>query len=177
VATINKQWRRADPTHKTLKIICCCSRLVVATLSIQKAGLLRMFLRLFLAPLFFFFLWIFYRDMQLYQHTFVTRTGLILNCLSGAYFLGILNSIFLCKLSYHFFYSHRDCYVCFRSSFQDEILPRVTRGALRGHSFSHNLQSSLDTVFFHFYGSSRGYNLSVSRKQNLAPSYFVFADL
>jgi ATP-binding cassette subfamily G (WHITE) protein 5 (sterolin 1) len=75
---------------------------VVATLSIQKAGLLRMFLRLFLAPLFFFFLWIFYRDMQLYQHTFVTRTGLILNCLSGAYFLGILNSIFLCKLSYHF---------------------------------------------------------------------------
>ncbi|XP_044266186.1 ATP-binding cassette sub-family G member 5 [Tribolium madens] len=71
------------------------SRLLVATLSIQKAGLLRLFLRLFFVPLFFFFLWLFYRDMQMFQHTFVTRTGLILNCLCGAYFLGILNSIFL----------------------------------------------------------------------------------
>ncbi|KAJ3642971.1 hypothetical protein Zmor_025715 [Zophobas morio] len=71
------------------------SRLLVGTVSIQKYGLLRMFLRLLLLPLFFFLLWIFYRDMKMYQHTFVTRSGFILNCLCGAYFFGILNSIFL----------------------------------------------------------------------------------
>ncbi|KAF7273656.1 hypothetical protein GWI33_013642, partial [Rhynchophorus ferrugineus] len=70
-------------------------RLLSATLSFKKAGLRQIFLRLFLVPLYFFFLWIFYNKMENYQHTFVTRSGLILNSLCGVYFLGILNTILL----------------------------------------------------------------------------------
>lgn len=74
-------------------------RLLVTTLSFRKVGLKQMFLRLFLLPLYFGFMWLFFREMQDFQHTFITRNGLILNCLCGAYFLGIINTILLCKNS------------------------------------------------------------------------------
>jgi len=61
-------------------------------------GLMVFMLRLCLLPTFFFLLWIFYyhgfeegsdEDHQ-YQRTFVTRNGLVFNCLAGAYFTGII---------------------------------------------------------------------------------------
>ncbi|KAG5881664.1 hypothetical protein JTB14_010235 [Gonioctena quinquepunctata] len=70
-------------------------RLLTATLSFKKAGIAQMFLRLFLLPLFFFMLWLFYREMKDYQHTFITRSGLIFNCLCGVYFIGIANTVLM----------------------------------------------------------------------------------
>ncbi|XP_045475616.1 ATP-binding cassette sub-family G member 5 [Harmonia axyridis] len=71
------------------------TRILASTLSLRKCGMKSMFLRLFLLPLFFFMLWGIYREMKNYQHTFVTRNGLILNILCGSYFIGIINAISL----------------------------------------------------------------------------------
>nr|XP_022912669.1 ATP-binding cassette sub-family G member 5 [Onthophagus taurus] len=73
------------------------TRLLVATFSFRKAGFKQLFLRLFLVPLYFLLLYAFYYNMGNFQHTFITRSGLILNCLAGVYFLGIVNTIFICK--------------------------------------------------------------------------------
>ncbi|CAH1154351.1 unnamed protein product [Phaedon cochleariae] len=70
-------------------------RLLIATLSFKRAGFRQIFLRLFLLPVFFFMLWIFYREMKDLQHTFISRSGLILNCLAGVYFVGIINTILM----------------------------------------------------------------------------------
>ncbi|KAJ8944045.1 hypothetical protein NQ318_016243 [Aromia moschata] len=70
-------------------------RLLSATITFRLAGLRQMFLRLFLLPLFYFLLWTFYRDIKDLQHTYVSRSGLIFNCLAGAYFVGIVNTILL----------------------------------------------------------------------------------
>lgn len=71
------------------------TRLVTASLSLRKAGLRQAFLRLFLLPFYFFFLWIFYNEMKNWQHTFISRSGLILNCLSAVYFGGIVNTVLM----------------------------------------------------------------------------------
>jgi len=58
-------------------------------------GFKTLFLKLFLMPSFFFLLWIFYFEAfqnEQYQRTFVTRNGLIFNCLAGAYFMAIITS-------------------------------------------------------------------------------------
>ncbi|KAJ8912923.1 hypothetical protein NQ315_017253 [Exocentrus adspersus] len=70
-------------------------RLLSATLNFKADGIRQIILRLFLLPLFFFFLWTFYREMKEFQHTYVTRNGLIFNCLAGVYFVGILNTILI----------------------------------------------------------------------------------
>ncbi|CAG9773059.1 unnamed protein product [Ceutorhynchus assimilis] len=70
-------------------------RLLAATLSFKKSGIKQACLRLFLIPLYFALLWVFYRNTGLYQHTFVTRSGLVLNSLAGVYFLAVLNTVLL----------------------------------------------------------------------------------
>ncbi|XP_048524075.1 ATP-binding cassette sub-family G member 5 isoform X2 [Dendroctonus ponderosae] len=70
-------------------------RLLAATLSFKKSGLKQFGLRLFLVPLYFAILWLFYNRMGLFQHTFASRSGLILNSLAGVYFLGVLNTVVL----------------------------------------------------------------------------------
>lgn len=70
-------------------------RLLSATFSFRQNGLKQLFLRLFLVPLFFLLIWVFYREMTNFQHTFTTKSGLILNCLCGAYFLGIVNTVLI----------------------------------------------------------------------------------
>nr|CAH7724920.1 unnamed protein product [Callosobruchus chinensis] len=70
-------------------------RLLSATVSFKKAGMRQMFLRLCLVPLYFLLLWTFYREMQNFQRTYITRSGLVLNCLMGVYLLGIVNAILL----------------------------------------------------------------------------------
>lgn len=57
-------------------------------------------LRICLLPAFYFLLWIFYYggfqqgldEIHQYQRTFVTRNGLVFNCLAGAYFMGIIST-------------------------------------------------------------------------------------
>ncbi|KAK9871750.1 hypothetical protein WA026_014204 [Henosepilachna vigintioctopunctata] len=71
------------------------TRLLAATISFKKCGLKQTFLRLFFLPMFFFILWLIYREMKIFQHTFITRSGLLLNILAGTYFIGIINSILL----------------------------------------------------------------------------------
>ncbi|KAL3268131.1 hypothetical protein HHI36_007258 [Cryptolaemus montrouzieri] len=71
------------------------SRLMTATLSFKKSGIKQTCLRLFSLPLFYFMLWLIYKDMKNFQHTFITRSGLLLNVLAGAYFIGIINCIIL----------------------------------------------------------------------------------
>jgi len=64
----------------------------------SRAGLKGFALKHLLMPAFFFLLWIFYYDgfkdgadeRHQYQRTFVTRTGLVFNCLAGAYFMSII---------------------------------------------------------------------------------------
>ncbi|XP_060529155.1 ATP-binding cassette sub-family G member 5 [Cylas formicarius] len=71
------------------------ARLLTATVSFHAAGLRQLFLRLFFVPIFFFVLWIFYNKMENAQHTFITRNGLVFNCLAGVYFSGILNAVLM----------------------------------------------------------------------------------
>ncbi|XP_030749911.1 ATP-binding cassette sub-family G member 5 [Sitophilus oryzae] len=70
-------------------------RLLAASFSFRKEGLKQIFLRLFLTPIFFLFLWIFYNKMENYQQAIISKSGLILNSLAGVYFLGILNTVIL----------------------------------------------------------------------------------
>jgi len=60
------------------------------------------FLRLCLLPAFYFLLWIFYyegfnfddyNELNVYQRTYVTRNGLVFNCLAGAYFMSIITTV------------------------------------------------------------------------------------
>ncbi|CAG9853676.1 unnamed protein product [Phyllotreta striolata] len=71
------------------------SRLLAATLSFKKSGLSQTFLRLVLLPLYFLLLWAFYREMKDWQQTYISRSGLVLNCLSATYFIGILNTVLM----------------------------------------------------------------------------------
>ncbi|CAG9840597.1 unnamed protein product [Diabrotica balteata] len=70
-------------------------RLLAATVSFKRAGLRQTFLRTFALPLYFFLMWLFYREMKDWQHTFISRNGLILNCLCCVYFVGIINTILM----------------------------------------------------------------------------------
>ncbi|XP_066246097.1 ATP-binding cassette sub-family G member 5 [Euwallacea similis] len=70
-------------------------RLVAATFAFKKNGVKQLSLRLLLLPLYFFILWVFYNQMGLFQQTFISRSGLVLNCLAGVYFLGIVNTVLL----------------------------------------------------------------------------------
>lgn len=70
-------------------------RLLSATISFKNAGLKQLFLRLFLLPLFYAMLWTIYKDMKNFQHTFISRSGLVLNLICGVYFIGIINTILL----------------------------------------------------------------------------------
>ncbi|XP_050303443.1 ATP-binding cassette sub-family G member 5 [Anthonomus grandis grandis] len=70
-------------------------RLLAATLSFKQSGVKQTGLRLFLLPLYFFILWIFYHRMETFQHTFISRSGLIFNSLAGVYFLAIVNTVLL----------------------------------------------------------------------------------
>ncbi|XP_025832072.1 ATP-binding cassette sub-family G member 5 isoform X2 [Agrilus planipennis] len=71
------------------------TRLLMATFSFRLAGLKQIFLRLIFVPLYFLLLWAFYKDMSNYQHTFVTRSGFILNSLAVSCFLGIVNTVII----------------------------------------------------------------------------------
>ncbi|KAK4875928.1 hypothetical protein RN001_012350 [Aquatica leii] len=71
------------------------TRLLVGTFSFRKAGLRQLFLRLFFVPLYFLLLWCFYNNIQNFQHTFITRNGLIFNVLATVSLLGIVNTILI----------------------------------------------------------------------------------
>ena len=68
-------------------------------------GLKTFALKHLLMPAFFFLLWIFYYDgfkdgadeNNQYQRTFVTRSGLVFNCLAGAYFMAIVVTACTCE--------------------------------------------------------------------------------
>jgi len=74
-------------------------RTVAATFNFRVVGLTHIFLRLLALPVFHVLLWIFYSGMEDYQRTFITRNGLIFNCLAGAYFVSIIVTVCTCKLS------------------------------------------------------------------------------
>ncbi|XP_069674885.1 ATP-binding cassette sub-family G member 5 isoform X1 [Periplaneta americana] len=65
-------------------------RNLAATFNFRVVGLTHIFLRLLALPIFHLLLWIFYSGMEDYQRTFITRNGLIFNCLAGAYFVSII---------------------------------------------------------------------------------------
>ncbi|KAF5281614.1 hypothetical protein FQR65_LT02934 [Abscondita terminalis] len=71
------------------------TRLLIGTFSVRKTGLKQLFLRLFFVPLYFLLLWCFYNNLQNFQHTFITRNGLILNILATVSFLGIINAVLI----------------------------------------------------------------------------------
>ncbi|GFG30134.1 hypothetical protein Cfor_09532 [Coptotermes formosanus] len=68
-------------------------RNLAATFNFRVAGLTHIFLRLLALPVFHLLLWIFYSGMEDYQRTFITRNGLIFNCLAGAYFVSIIVTV------------------------------------------------------------------------------------
>jgi len=78
---IKRQWSRTSPT--------------------SLPGLKTFALKHLLMPAFFFLLWIFYYEgfkegsdeRHQYQRTFVTRNGLVFNCLAGAYFISIVITV------------------------------------------------------------------------------------
>jgi hypothetical protein len=74
-------------------------RTLAATFNFRVVGLTHIFLRLLGLPVFHLLLWIFYSGMEDYQRTFITRNGLIFNCLAGAYFVSIIVTVCTCKLS------------------------------------------------------------------------------
>lgn len=74
-------------------------RTLAATFNFRVVGLTHIFLRLLALPVFHLLLWIFYSGMEDYQRTFITRNGLIFNCLTGAYFVSIIVTVCTCKLS------------------------------------------------------------------------------
>jgi len=74
-------------------------RTLAATFNFRVVGLTHIFLRLLALPVFHLLLWIFYSGMENYQRTFITRNGLIFNCLAGAYFVSIIVTVCTCKLS------------------------------------------------------------------------------
>jgi len=74
-------------------------RTLAATFNFRVVGLTHIFLRLLALPVFHLLLWIFYSGMEDYQRTFITRNGLIFNCLAGAYFVSIIVTVCTCKFS------------------------------------------------------------------------------
>jgi hypothetical protein len=74
-------------------------RTLAATFNFRVVGLTHIFLRLLALPVFHLLLWIFYSGMEDYQRTFITRNGLIFNCLAGAYFVSIIVTVCTCKSS------------------------------------------------------------------------------
>jgi hypothetical protein len=91
---------RVPTFHTCNPNACICSysrRNLAATFNFHVTGLTHIFLRLLALPVFHLLLWIFYSGMEDYQRTFVTRNGLIFNCLAGAYFMSIIVTASTCK--------------------------------------------------------------------------------
>ena len=53
------------------------------------SGWSQLFVRVFLLPLFFFLLWVFYFQLEANQQSYVSRNGLLYNCLAGCTFLSV----------------------------------------------------------------------------------------
>lgn len=70
-------------------------RMLVSIFNLKKSGMKQVFLRLFTIPIYFFILWLFYNNAENTQQAFITKSGLIFNCMAGVYFLGILNTVVL----------------------------------------------------------------------------------
>ncbi|XP_077287878.1 ATP-binding cassette sub-family G member 5 [Arctopsyche grandis] len=68
-------------------------RMLASIFSFKQSGMKQIFLRLFTMPIYFFILWLFYNDLKDYQRTFITRSGLLFNCMVGVYFISIVNTI------------------------------------------------------------------------------------
>ena len=51
------------------------------------------FLRLFLMPVFFLMLWVFYYELPLNQQSYVSRNGLLYSCLAGSMFLSVATTV------------------------------------------------------------------------------------
>ncbi|XP_023240853.1 ATP-binding cassette sub-family G member 5-like [Centruroides sculpturatus] len=62
-------------------------RSYASVLSCNSRSLREAFVRLLILPLFFSFLFLFYFPIDSYQHSFVTRNGLVFNCLTAVTFL------------------------------------------------------------------------------------------
>ncbi|GLH08225.1 Protein white [Gryllus bimaculatus] len=71
--------------------------------NLRTFGLMQISLRLLAHPFFHLLLWIFFRGMENYQRTFMSRNGLIFNCLAGSYFIPIITTVCI-------FPSHRTRY-------------------------------------------------------------------
>ncbi|XP_063227758.1 ATP-binding cassette sub-family G member 5 [Bacillus rossius redtenbacheri] len=67
-------------------------RFLSSTFNLRQVGVSQVALRLLTLPTFYFLVWIFYTGMQDFQRTYITRNGLIFNCLAGAYFTGIITT-------------------------------------------------------------------------------------
>jgi len=52
-------------------------------------GWSQLFMRVFLLPLFFFLLWVFYFQLDANQQSYASRNGLLYNCLAGCTFLSV----------------------------------------------------------------------------------------
>jgi hypothetical protein len=90
-------------SYNSSAVICFHSRRnLAATFNFRVVGLTHIFLRLLALPIFHLLLWIFYSGMEDYQRTFITRNGLIFNCLAGAYFVSIIITASTCKFVYSF---------------------------------------------------------------------------
>ncbi|KAL4710406.1 hypothetical protein ACJJTC_008808 [Scirpophaga incertulas] len=70
-------------------------RMLASIFNLKKNGLKQMCMRLFMLPLYFFILWIFYNEAKNYQRAFITKSGLIFNAMVGTYFISIMNTICL----------------------------------------------------------------------------------
>ncbi|XP_067006823.1 ATP-binding cassette sub-family G member 5 [Anabrus simplex] len=68
------------------------TRSLATMFNLRTVGLTQLILRLLAHPVFHLLLWVFYSDMQDYQRTFMSRNGLIFNCLAGAYFISIITT-------------------------------------------------------------------------------------
>ena len=56
------------------------------------SGWSQLFVRVLLLPLFFFLLWVFYYQLETNQQSYVSRNGLLYNCLAGCTFLSVVTT-------------------------------------------------------------------------------------
>ncbi|GFY78813.1 ATP-binding cassette sub-family G member 5 [Trichonephila inaurata madagascariensis] len=77
------------------------SRRFCILMNCSSRALREMFLRIFLLPLFFTLMFCFYFQLHNYQHSFLTRNGLMLNCMVAVSFLplGRHHSHYICSSS------------------------------------------------------------------------------
>ncbi|XP_049847501.1 ATP-binding cassette sub-family G member 5 [Schistocerca gregaria] len=74
-----------------LRVMCMLyMRCLATTFNLKRTGVTCLALRLLALPIFHFLLWIFYSGMQDYQRTFITRNGLVFNCIAGSYVVAII---------------------------------------------------------------------------------------